>query len=153
MGFVLKLAVGKFKENPFHEADLQGYRKEVMKIIGMDVAEDKVAEGQVMHLNLIAEVLKSCGDPDWAFIPGLAEGVNLGVDDPLPRTPGVFEEKGRWKLSEDVDPGVSAAENYKSFGPHAQAVKNLFTEEEKLGWMVEMPFSYTHLTLPTTYSV
>ena len=56
----------------------------------------------------------------------------------MPRTPGVFEEKGRWCLSEDIEPGANVAENYKSFGPHAQAVKALFAEEEKLGWMVEM---------------
>ena len=34
-------------------------------------------------------------DPDWEFVDSMGEGVPLGVDEQLPRTPAVFEEKGK----------------------------------------------------------
>ena len=65
--------------------------------------------------------------------------MNLGVDDPLPRMPEIFEEKGRRRWSEDVGPGEATNENYGSVAPRLEAVRKLFREEEQQGWTVELP--------------
>ena len=61
---------------------------------GVRPEDDKVAEWQVFHFNVLSALLKVFGDPDWEVVAEMAEGVNLGVTEPLPRTPEVFEEKG-----------------------------------------------------------
>ncbi len=53
-----------------------------------------VADGQVFHLPVMAKLLMIYGDPDWEFVGVLGDGVALGVDEQMPRTPAVFEEKG-----------------------------------------------------------
>ena len=62
----------------------------------------------------------------------------MGVDSPLPRTPAVFEEKGRWRLSDDVGRGENTNDNYQSVAPRLDTVRRLFLEEERLVWMVEL---------------
>ena len=79
LGFVLKLAAGRLKECPFAEEDWLRARLAVQKAVGLPAAEDVVAEGQVFHLRLFAELLKFAGDPDWEYIGGLGDGVPLGV--------------------------------------------------------------------------
>ena len=108
-------------------------------MLGMPVSEDVVATGQVFHLPLMAGLLRAFGDPDWSFVQGLGEGVPLGVDEGLPRTPAVFEEKGKWRLSDDAGPGSDSSDNYKSVAPHIDRVRALFREEAAMGWMVELP--------------
>jgi hypothetical protein len=51
----------------------------------------------------------------------------------------VFEEKGKWRLSDDAGPGTDSGDNYKSVAPHVDRVRALFKEEAALGWMVELP--------------
>ena len=139
MHLVLNMAAGRVKESPFSEGDLAKMRTDIMECIGFDPSKDVVASGQVAHLPLLAAILKECGDPDAEFLKDLEEGVNLGVDSPLPRTPGIFEEKVKWKLSEPEGPGESYNSNYLSVEPHLDKVRALFKEEASLGWMVEMP--------------
>ena len=43
--------------------------------------------------------------------------MNLGVDDPLPRAPAALEDIGRWRLAEDVGPGLHTNDNYQSVKP------------------------------------
>jgi hypothetical protein len=105
----------------------------------MSVSDDVVACNQVFLLKLISRLLRVYGDPDWEFVDGRGEGVPLGVDEPLPRTPAVFEEKGKWKLPDDAGPGCNVDENYQSVGPHLERVRALFREEAALGWMEECP--------------
>ena len=137
LSFMLKLAAGRFKSCPFEEGSLEETRTVIREAVGMSVNEDLVADGQVFHLKLLGRLLKLFGDPDWEFVDGLGERVSLGVDEQMPRTPAVFEEKGKWKLPEDAGPGVDMCDNYKSVGPHIEQVKVLFREEAALGWMEE----------------
>jgi hypothetical protein len=94
LAFMLKLAAGRVKTCPFREDGLEETRASMRAMLGMPVSEDVVATGQVFHLPLMAGLLRAFGDPDWSFVQGLGEGVPLGVDEDLPRTPAVFEEKG-----------------------------------------------------------
>ena len=139
LGFMLKLAAGRVKTCPFEEGSLAEARATIRQQVGLDEKEDVVASGQVFHLKLIGRLLKMYGDPDWEFVDGMGEGVPLGVDEQLPRTPAVFEEKGKWKLPDDAGPGVDTCENYRSVDPHLDTVKALFREEATLGWMEELP--------------
>ena len=139
LSFMLKLAAGRFKSCPFEEGTLEETRAVIRETVGLNVSEDLVADGQVFHLKLLGRLLKVFGDPDWEFIDGLGEGVTLGVDEQMPRTPAVFEEKGKWKLPEDAGPGVNMCDNYRSVDPHIAQVKALFREEAALGWMEEYP--------------
>ena len=116
--FMLKLAAGRFKACPFREDTLEETRATIRSAVGMGSDEDVVAGGQVFHLKLLGRLLKLFGDPDWEFVDGLGDGVRVGVDVQLPRTPAVFEEKGKWKLSDDAGPGVDACDNYHSVDPH-----------------------------------
>eukprot|EP00974_Lingulodinium_polyedra_P051211 4925470-Lingulodinium_polyedra.AAC.1 len=60
------------------------------------------------------------GDPEAAWAPPqLAEGVELGVDDPLPRTPTVFRRKEHWRLPEWGGDTEAASCNYLSAEEHA----------------------------------
>ena len=139
LAFMMKLAAGRLKTCPFDDDGLKETRASIRAAVGVSAAEDVVAAGQVFHLPLIAGLLRVFGDPDWAFVGGLGEGVPLGVDEELPRTPGVFEEKGKWRLADDVGPGVDTTDNYQSVAPHVDKVRELFREEAALGWMVELP--------------
>ena len=139
LSFMLKLAAGRFKTCPFGEPLLKETRAMFRDVLDMPAAEDVVATGQVFHLPLMARLLRAYGDPDWRFVQEIGEGVSLGVDEDLPRTPAVFEEKGKWRLADDVGPGTDTTDNYKSVAPHVDKVRALFREEAALGWMVELP--------------
>jgi hypothetical protein len=138
LGFMLKFAAGRVKTCPFEEGSLAEARAAIRQLAGLDEKDDVVASGQVFHLKLIGRLLKLCGDPDWEFVDSMGEGVPLGVDEQLPRTPAVFEEKGKWKLSDDAGPGVDTCETYRSVDPHLEKVKALFKEEATLGRMEEL---------------
>ena len=139
LSFMLKLAAGRFKTCPFGEPLLEETRAMFRDVLDMPAAEDVVSTGQVFHLPLMARLLRAYGDPDWRFVQEIGEGVSLGVDEDLPRTPAVFEEKGKWRLADDVGPGTDTTDNYKSVAPHVDKVRALFREEAALGWMVELP--------------
>ena len=72
---------------------------------------------------------------------GAVRRVPLGVGVDVPRTPAVFEEKGRRRLAEEPEPGADAKENYKSVAPFVDQVRALFREEADRGWMRELPIA------------
>ena len=57
-----------------------------------------VAPGQPLHLKLLRAMLEAAGDPDRDFLRQAEEGLPVGILDPLPRTPHVFEEQLKWPL-------------------------------------------------------
>ena len=69
-----------------------------------------VAPGQEFRLDLAARLLQKVGDPDGDFFLQLKEGVSLGVDKEMARTPAVFEEKIKWKLNEVDGAGIGDRE-------------------------------------------
>ena len=96
---------------------------------------------RAVRLDLIVQLLRRAADPDWAFFDQLKDGLPLGVAAVMDRTPRVFEEKVRWKLGKVDGPGARECGNYLSLDGHIEEVEEgeeLFKEEEKLGWMVEM---------------
>ena len=57
----------------------------------------------------------------------------------MPLTPAIFEETTRWNLEEALYGGDHEAKNYASIKDHLGKVEELFREEERLGWMQEVP--------------
>ena len=53
---------------------------------------------QPLHLRLLRAMLEAAGDPDRDFLREAEDGLPLGILDPLPRTPHVFEEQVKWPL-------------------------------------------------------
>ena len=98
--FTLKLALGQLEKNPFDEKYLVLARDDIKGHLILEDSECQVAKGQNHFLGILSMVMKGFGDPDWEFFGEIAEGANLGVDEPLPRTPQVCEEKVKRKLEE-----------------------------------------------------
>ena len=138
VGLLARLAAGRYKENPFEETALRRARGIVEVFVGMEGAQAGVADGQPFRLDLIGGLLEAFEDPDAEFIRSLKDGVALGVDEEMPRTPAVFEEKVKWNLGYLAEGGERQADNYRSVNDHLGAVKELFEQEQKLGWMEEM---------------
>jgi hypothetical protein len=98
--------------------------------------EPVITEGQPFYLELLYYLTREMVDADFEIIRDYMEGVTLGILQPLPRTPAIFEEQTRWKLNHD--PLVNAAlenSNYRSFEEFADAVEEQFQQEEKEGMM------------------
>ena len=57
--FMLKLAAGRFKVPPFDDKVMEKLRAKLMSSIEFSMDNDRVAEGQVFHLDLISAVLKT----------------------------------------------------------------------------------------------
>ena len=54
--------------------------------------------GQPLYLRLLRAMLEAAGDPDREFLRQAEDGLPVGILDPLPRTPHVFEELLKWPL-------------------------------------------------------
>ena len=60
-------------------------------------AQDLAVPGQPLRLRLIRAILQAADDPDRDFLLQAEIGLPVGILEPLPRTPHVFEtqESGR----------------------------------------------------------
>ena len=132
--WTLHLAAGRFKECPFDEAAVEGARAVFTARLGAHVRPPP----HKIDFPLIRSLLELFGDPDTEVFKDFEEGVNLGVTEPLPRTPLVFEQKTRWNLEEPCGSQEWEVPNYKSVHGHESAVRDLFAEEAALGWMEEV---------------
>ena len=98
----------------------------------------EVAKGQPFFLSLAGQSLEILGDPDHAILTvgpeSFAEGVPVGYDEPLPRTPEVFPPKEKVKPLDESE-FMSFAQNYKSAEEVSEELENKFKEEEALGRM------------------
>ena len=56
----------------------------------------------------------------------------------MPRKSEVFDAKTKWALDEEYVSSEMVVENYRSMVGYEKRVKDLFLEEQQLGWMKEM---------------
>jgi len=105
----------------------------------------KAEDRTTLLIGEIGETLRICGDPDWrvwaeAKSDSFARGVGLGVRQPLPRCPAIYERKGDWRTYEDsltnADPQSKG--NYLSVQPAVEANRSQFKAEEEEGMMIEI---------------
>lgn len=85
---------------------------------------------------MLAELLRVLEGPDWEFILSVEDGLKLGADEVMDRTPAVFEEKARRNLDEGLVPGAAEASKYMRLGEDADNVEEPFAAVARDGWMV-----------------
>ena len=98
-----------------------------------------VAPGQPLHLRLLRAMLEAAGDPDRDFLRQAEEGLPVGILDPLPRTPHVFEEQLKWPLENSPwEASLAWVPNYSSVEEHADFAREKFEEDVREGLMAKM---------------
>ena len=135
---MIKVAAGKFSTSPFDPDVVKEMTDIIAELLGSKEDRKTIDERQAFRLPLIADLLKSLGDPDWQFFEQLREGVPIGVGYDFPRTTAVFDEKLKWSLDQMHDPLGKEATNYRSVEGYEDQVRQLFLEEAAEGWMVEL---------------
>jgi hypothetical protein len=108
-----------------------------------------VAENQPFFLKLIQGTLREGRDADYKIFDEFCTGVNLGVLQPLPRTPAIFEEQTTWRLEEN--PFATRHEqnpNYSSLYEHVDTVREQFDEDVQSGRMMKVTRQHYESTYP-----
>ena len=71
--------------------------------------------GQPLRLRLIRAILQAAYNPDRDFLLRAEKRLPVGILEPLPRTPHVFEEQAKWPLNSDPwEPSLAWVPNYSS---------------------------------------
>lgn len=127
---------------------LKGVKLLMAEHLGVTEEEMEAAPGQPFRLSLMAKVLECAGDPDYEFLKEAEKGLPLGVLNPLPRTPAVFERQVKWSLEEWTPGGwVLERKNYPSAEEHKDHLRKHLDAEVEEGLMVKM----TEEEFTTTY--
>ena len=135
--FAFMLATGKILCSPFSEEALSGLRIAATLIDPAGALE--VPERQPFYLFLLAQSLQILGDPDWAILTQgeecYANGVPLGHDKPLPRTPQVFRKRLKSRKLDETpfDPIMS---NYVSAELSSEQLEAQFRKDAEQGMMI-----------------
>ena len=135
-------AAGKVGGTPFG-GEIYGFRERLdlwLKERGTDPerrSSDRVTEINFRRLRAFAEVL---GDEGFEFLEEVASvGVPLGVDEELPRTPKVYEEKQKWTVEQtEEDFHDMLAENYVSAEENAGDIARQVLEEVDKGTILRL---------------
>ena len=93
-----QLALGRFKESPFSETDLDDLRRKWFDLLPDRRQAEVLVPGQPFYLHALAQSLRQLGDPDVDIIdnsPGssFVGGVHLGHLRPLGPTPQVYRRR------------------------------------------------------------
>ncbi|CAE7879439.1 unnamed protein product, partial [Symbiodinium necroappetens] len=134
-----ELATGRLKVSPFDESTIQEVRAQIAAMLPDPTAAMEVPTGQPFMLHLLSQSLEVLGDPDFEILDhgseSFAEGVPLGWDKPIARTPQVFPKRTTFrKLDQsDFDPSML---NYRSAELNAEQLEAKFREDERAGLMV-----------------
>ena len=122
-----------------NEELLGSVRSPLVRQLGLSAEALRVPEGQPFFLGLLREVLRAAGDCDHEFLKKAEEGLPLGILEPLPRTPEVFEKQVKWAL--DDDPGAVwslSKGNYVSAVQHVDHLRRHLEEEVQMGLVDKM---------------
>ena len=134
-----ELATGRLKVSPFDESTIREVRTQIAAMLPDPTAAMEVPTGQPFMLHLLSQSLEVLGDPDFEILDhgseSFAEGVPLGWDKPIARTPQVFPKRTTFrKLDQsDFDPSML---NYRSPELNAEQLEAKFREDERAGLMV-----------------
>ena len=97
-----------------------------------------VDSGQPFYLRALAQWLRLYKDPDVQWLmdeqDSFATGVHIGFEQPLPRSPQVFPEKGKHRKMDETE-FCPIADNYPSAQISTGELEKKFREEELLGRM------------------
>eukprot|EP00971_Amphidinium_carterae_P314112 6243519-Amphidinium_carterae.1 len=92
--------------------------------------------GQPFFLEIFSALAAHIEDPDWQFPLALRDPLPLGVDQPLPPTPGVFRTKRASEESYNTTADqFKPAENYSSAERYEEQLLEGFTQDVREGLM------------------
>ena len=114
-----KLVTGKLQSSPFTEEILMKVRTRIAALL-RDPEDAMIKDtGQPFYLRLLAQWLEVYQDPDVDCLvsnsDSFATGVNVGVEDPLPRSPQIFPPKVKHRRLDDTEFNP-IADNYVFLG-------------------------------------
>ena len=107
---------------------------------GWDIAGiNRISDGQPFRLRLMQALLQQLGDSDHKFLLDGEVGFPVGVLNPLPRTPHMYEEQTTWKLEDDPYMRDEIwRDNYDTVGEHEDFVREHFAAECEEGLMEKL---------------
>ena len=113
-----KMARGEAKGSPFEEVRLAAREAidKALEGLGLDPRRRPGDRDTEINFRRLAAMAEACHDEDYGYLREMAEkGVSIGVDEEMPRTPSVFEEKTKW-AREFVETELMEiwADNYES---------------------------------------
>ena len=134
-----KLASGQVKESPFSAEVLQSARSKIAYLLPDAQQAMCCPERQPFYLFLLAQSLEIMGDPDFEILvqgkESFAEGIPLGWDKPLPRTPQVFCPRVRHRKLDET-PFEAVMQNYESAELSSEQLEARFRADEARGLMI-----------------
>ena len=142
LSMACRLAHGGLDECPFGSGLLGEGRRRIFRVLQVDDAGSmlQVAERQPFLLNLASLMARVLGDPDWRVLVtgpnNFTRGVQVGVDEKLPRTPAVYDRKIKWRRYDPADLILEEKSNYKSARLAKDSLRKQFEAEVELGMMV-----------------
>ena len=97
-------------------------------------------------------MLAAAGDPDREFLRQAEDGLPVGILDPLPRTPHVFQKQLKWPAPWEAS--LAWVPNYGSVEEHREFAKAKFEEDVGEGLMAKMSLGsfLDHITASTPLS-
>ena len=126
-------------QSPFSSEVLRRVREQIAALLPDRDAALEVPGGQPFFLHLLSQSLEILGDPDYRILDhgdeSFAEGVPLGWDRPLPRTPQVFPKRTTFRKLDQTDFEPSML-NYRSAEMNADQLEEKFREDERAGLML-----------------
>ena len=137
--FAFMLATGKVSCSPFSDEALSSLRRSIAATLGDPAGALEVPERQPFYLYMLAQSLQILGDPDWEILTQgeecYANGVPLGHDRPLPRTPQVFRKRLKTRQLDETpfDPIMS---NYVSAELSSEQLEAQFRKDAEQGMMI-----------------
>ena len=93
-----------------------------------------------INFRRLAAMLELVNDEDWKFLESVVEkGVELGVDQTMPRVPSVYEEKTKWTVDgTEEELRDTEAANYSSAEENAADIARQVKEEVEKGTIMVM---------------
>ena len=139
-----KVDQGDSFSNPFEDQAVCALRERVCSEIARRGDFDlcwllEVSEGQPFYLNMLTGLgkLASGFENDFEFPSSIQHGVDLGVNEDLPRNPTVFSEKTRhrFEITESL-PHDCGGFNSQSTAGHEEFIQNQLEEDVSKGFRI-----------------
>ena len=136
------LATGKISSSPFSEEALSCLRENIAATLDDPAGALEVPERQPFYLHLLAQSLQTLGDPDWVILTQgeecFANGMPLGHDKPLPRTPQVFRRRLKSRKLDETpfDAIMSNYIDYISAELSSEQLEAQFRKDAEQGMMI-----------------
>ena len=95
------------------KAVLQAIDRSMNKGGQAEPGRDQASEGQPFRQCYVHDLLELIDDPEKSFfVEAATEGMHMGVDVEMPRTPKVFREKTKWRIKDGGEELCDAETNY-----------------------------------------